>query len=297
MTAVITVPASLDEQSFEQVIEQIAPLPADAKILVDARHTRWADPFGLAALLTLAQSRAEKPDFAPPEIGDTASYWARANFFRYAEELYNIRGVAPRARVGGESDVLLELTPVSRADDVHAVVERIQSKAAQILTSKLHLESRAVMGFSMSLSEACQNIVEHAGRGGWVMVQAYHWKKRLQRHVVVIAVCDAGMGFRNSLETSRARALADRWDDAIALETGVINGVSRFQDPGRGQGLRGIRGWVQRFKGKFTVRSGSARMVPVPAAWDEDIPRQDTLPFFPGAQLQMIIAEKLPGDE
>ena len=34
MTTVITVPPSLDDHSFEQVLEQLAPLPPDAKILV-----------------------------------------------------------------------------------------------------------------------------------------------------------------------------------------------------------------------------------------------------------------------
>ena len=60
MTTVITVPPSLDDQSIEQVLEQLAPLPADARILVDARHARWASPYGLTALLALAQTRAER---------------------------------------------------------------------------------------------------------------------------------------------------------------------------------------------------------------------------------------------
>ena len=84
MTDVITLPASLDEQSFESVIEQLAPLADDAKLLVDARHCRFATPYGLTALLCLAQTRAEKADFAPPEDDQVASYWARSGFFRYA---------------------------------------------------------------------------------------------------------------------------------------------------------------------------------------------------------------------
>ena len=47
VTSVITVPPSLDDHSFEQVLEQLAAVPPDAKILVDARHTRWASPYGL----------------------------------------------------------------------------------------------------------------------------------------------------------------------------------------------------------------------------------------------------------
>src|SRR5690606_27296274 len=101
---------------------------------------------------------------APPEDADVKSYWARSSFFRYAEELYNLRGTIPK-RAQADSDVLLEVTPIAKSEDVHEVVERVRERATHILTHKLGLETRATMGFAMSLSEACQNIVEHAGRG------------------------------------------------------------------------------------------------------------------------------------
>jgi anti-sigma regulatory factor (Ser/Thr protein kinase) len=293
VTAVITVPASLDEQSFEQVLEQVVPLAPDVKILVDARHTRFATPYGLTGLLCLAQSRAEKPDFAPPSDDDVKSYWARSAFFRYAEELYTLRGPVPRARASQDSDVLLEVTPIAKSEDVHEVVERVRERATHILTHKLRLEARATMGFAMSLSEACQNIVEHAGRGGWVGVQVYNWaKRRVGRQVVVISVADAGQGFRRSLDTARVRAIAgDRWNDGEALEAAVTQGYSRHTESGRGQGLKGIKGYVHRHVGRLSIRSGSARMTIVPP-WDDSPAREDELPAFPGAQLQIIIPER-----
>ena len=291
MTTVINVPPSLDDHSFEQVLEQVAPLPGDARILVDARHTRWASPYGLTALLTLAQTRAERPAFAVPELDDTISYWARAGFFRFAEQLYELHGHVPK-KSGGDSNVLLEITPVNRSEDVHEVVGRIQQKAQQILSHELHIDAKATVGFAMTLSEVCQNIVEHAGRGGWVMVQTYRWLKRLGRRVVVIAVCDAGLGFRQSLESAPGKTFGDRWDDAAALEEAVIRGVSRFRDPGRGQGLAGVRRYVGRWEGKLSVRSGTARIAIVPA-WDDDPPLVEDLPDFPGAQLQVTIPERV----
>ncbi|HEX7020820.1 MAG TPA: hypothetical protein VF159_12455, partial [Gemmatimonadaceae bacterium] len=68
MTTVINVPASLDDQSFEQVLDQVAAAPPDAKLFVDARHARWASPYGLTALLALAQTREERPILAVPEL-------------------------------------------------------------------------------------------------------------------------------------------------------------------------------------------------------------------------------------
>lgn len=292
MTTVINVPPSLDDATFEQVLSQLAPLPPDSKVLVDARHVRWASPYGLAGLLTLAQTRAERPAFAGPETEETASYWARTGFYRHAEELFELVGAVPRTRGTGESDVLLEITPIVRSDDVHDVVGRIQQKAQQMLVKELSLDVKATMGFAMTLSEACQNIVEHAGRGGWVAVQIYRWQKRLGRRVVVIAVCDAGVGFRRSLETAQGRPRSDRWDDAMALEEAVIRGVSRFRDPGRGQGLAGVRRYVGRWDGKLSVRSGTARISIVPS-WDDDVPLEEGLAPFPGAQMQITIPERV----
>ena len=292
MTTVVNVPPSLDDQSFEDVLRQLAPLSADAKILIDTRHVRWASPYGLVALLTLAQSRSERMSLAVPDLEDTASYWARAGFFRQAEELYDLHGVYPKRAGGGaaDSNVLLEITAVGKSEDVHDVVGRIQQKAQQMLR-ELQLDAKATVGFAMTLSEVCQNIVEHAGRGGWVMVQTYRWTKRLGRRVVVIAVADAGVGFRQSLESAPGKQHGDRWDDAAALEDAVIRGASRFRDPGRGQGLAGVRRYLGRWEGKLAVRSGTARIAIVPH-WDDDVPLAEHLPPFPGAQVQVTIPER-----
>lgn len=294
MTQVITVPPSLDDFTFEQVLDQVAALPADAKLLVDARHVRWASPYGLTALLTLAQTRDERPTLAVPELDETLSYWARAAFFQHAESLYDLTGSYPKRRDSGESNVLLEITPVAKSDDVHDVVGRVQERAQQIIKTELKLESKAIIGFAMTLSEICQNIIEHAGRGGWVAVQSYRWTKRLGRRVVVIAVCDAGLGFRRSLESMPGHLPSARWDDAAALEEAVIRGVSRFRDRGRGQGLAGARNYVGRWNGKLSVRSGTARISIVPS-WDDDLPLAEGLAPFPGAQVQVIIPEAVPG--
>jgi len=293
VTSVITVPPSLDDHSFEQVVEQLASVPPDGKLVVDARHTRWSSPYGLTALLTLGQSRVERASFTVPDNEETASYWARTGFFKHADDLFELHGSVPKAR-GGESSVLLEITAVTKSEDVHDVVGRIQQKAQQILSKELNIDAKATVGFAMTLSEVCQNIVEHAGRGGYVAVQTYTWRKRLGRRVVVIAVCDAGLGFRQSLESAPGRVRSDRWDDAEALEEAVVRGVSRFRDPGRGQGLAGVRRYVGRWDGKVSVRSGTAKIAIVPS-WDDDVPLSEKLAPFPGSQVQVTIPERVSG--
>lgn len=291
MTTVITVPPSLDDATFEQILDPLSRLAPDDKLLLDARHARWASPYGLTALLTLAQTRLSRPAFAVPEASDTVSYWARTGFFSHAADLFELKGSVPRGRQN-ESSVLLEITPVVGSEDVHTVVEKVQQKAQAILVNELKLDAAATMRFTMALSETCQNIVEHAQRGGWVAVQTYRWQKRLGRRVVVIAVCDAGIGFKASLESAPGRPRSDRWDDGMALEEAVMRGVTRFRDSGRGQGLAGVRRFIAKWDGKFAVRSGTARLAIMPT-WDEDVPLTENLPAFPGSQIQITIPERV----
>jgi anti-sigma regulatory factor (Ser/Thr protein kinase) len=296
VTRVVEVPAQFDDRTFDQFARSYGT-PRGERLLFDAHATQWASPYGLVALLAaghlLAEESSERPLLTIPSDRDVARYWTRTGFFKYAAECFELHGKVPRVPVSTESDVLLEVTPVRGADDVHGVVARIQERAAQILGHELGLEAQATMGFAMALSEACQNIVEHAGTSGWVAVQTYSWRRKLGRRVVVIAVADAGVGFRRSLEAMQARRFGDRWGDATALEAALIQGVSRFRDPGRGQGLAGIRRYVKRWTGKLSVRSGSARIAIVPP-WDDDVPLTDGLPPFPGSQVLIIIPAQQP---
>ena len=291
MTHVIDVPQVFDERSFDQFAAGFAAAGAASRVLVDAHATEWASPAGLVGLICAGQAlvarTGTKPLLTAPADREVSHYWARAGFFAHAADLFEIHGTVPRVKPNPERNVLLEVTPVTVADDVHAVVGRIQERSAAILTSELGLEPKATLGFGMALSEACQNIVEHAGTGGWVAVQTYSWRT-LGRRVVVIAVGDAGVGFRHTLEATQAKRYGDRWGDATALEAALVHGVSRFRDPGRGQGLAGIRRYLDRWHGKISIRSGTARIAMVPA-WERDEPLRDGLPNFPGAQVQLVV--------
>lgn len=300
MTRIVEIPSSLDDRSFEQFAESLkADQPDLPRALFDARAVQWASPFGLVGLLTAGQwwqeQRRERPLFTVPAQDDVVRYWARAGFFREAGELFEIHGKVPKVKVEEQSDVLLGVTPIRQSEDVHTVVGMIQERASRMLTEKLGLVASSAMGFSVSLSEACQNIVEHAGTGGWVSVHAYNYRRRLGRKLVVIAVSDGGIGFRRSLEGEQSRRYGERWGDGAALEAAVIHNVSRFRDPGRGQGLAGIKRYLARWEGKLSIRSGTARIAIVPQ-WDEDVPLADHLAYFPGSQLQVTIPSAQTAD-
>lgn len=254
MSRVVEIPTLLDDRSFEQFATSFAAGPITDRMVFDARPAQWASPFGLIGMLTAAQAVKEAggplPQFTVPQAEDVRRYWARAGFFQHAAELFEIHGKVPRQKPDDQSEVLLAVTPVRASEDVHAVVGKIQAGAARILHGELGLEATSTMGFAMALSEACQNIVEHAGTGGWVAVHAYRFRRKLGRKVAVIAVSDGGIGFRRSLEPTQARRFGERWGDAVALEAAVIQHTSRFRDPGRGQGMPGIKRYLTRWSGK-----------------------------------------------
>ncbi len=296
---VISAPASLDERHFDALVEGLGTEGAE-RVLVDARHTRWVDPFGMLALLALgeiARRRGESAVLQLPDDAEVVSYLGRMGFFELAEEMYEIHGPARRKRTeSGSSDVLLEITSVRSYDDVHDVVERVNERGQTILTTQLHYPRAQALQFTAMLSEVCQNIVDHAEGLGWVATQSYTWQKRLGgRRVVVIAVMDLGIGFRASLASAHAARFVDRWNDATALEQAFMHGLNRFHDPHRGQGLQQIRKNAGRWAGRVSIRSGTARITEVPD-WDDAPPLEDGLPYFPGSQIGIILPARLESD-
>jgi anti-sigma regulatory factor (Ser/Thr protein kinase) len=221
------------------------------------------------------------------EGAEVTTYLARMRFFEAAETVFDLDVKSPR-RSWSSSDVLLEVTPISTNTDVHAVVDRVQQQAGAILSKTLDYPASAVVQFSVILSEVCQNIIEHADATGWVSAQAYNWAKRLGRQVLIISVADVGTGFKGSLADTHATRFGDRWGDATALEAAFIHGLTRFPDSGRGQGIQQIRKQVRRWDGAISVRSGTARIADVPE-WDDALPLEENLPFFPGAQINIVL--------
>jgi hypothetical protein len=290
MTSVVSVPPTLDEAAFDAIVAESQTI-GEVRILLDARHVRWVDPFGMLGLLAFGQKALREGKRAllhAPESPEVSSYLSRMGFFEQADELFDLHGGPRVSRAGGPSSVLLEITPIRSHHDVHGVIDHLQERAGTILTERLAF-SRAESGmFSMVLSEVCQNIIEHAEDGGWVGIQTYNWARRLGRPVVQIAVMDLGIGFRGSLAKEHSARFGERWSDATALEAAFIHHATRFRDPGRGQGLRQIRRSVSRWEGKISIRSGTARFADVPE-WD-DAPRVQTeLAPFPGAQIQILL--------
>lgn len=293
---VIRVPSSLDYSTVDSVFRQCAQV-TEGKALFDAGYLRFVDPQGLVGLLSagalLKRRLGQAPHLRLPRQTKVLGYLARIHFLRQARPFFSMQTRHPR-ELAASSDVLLEITPVTTNSDVHAVVDRLQTRAGTILTRTLGYPLVTVVQFSVVLSEVCQNIIEHADAPGWVAAQAYYWAKRRERWVLVIAVSDLGRGFRESLAAEHAGRFGKRWADGTALEAAFLHGVTRFRDLGRGQGIQQIRRQVRRWDGLISIRSGTARIADVPE-WDDTPALEQGLSRFPGAQINIVLPAKQRG--
>ena len=290
---VVEVPASLDYRNVEAVHEQI-DASGRGPVLFDARRLRWTDPNGMLLLLGAGRAlaaRGSRPRLSLPGDPEVVGYLDRMGFYRAATEVFDFADRRSRRRRAA-SDVLLEITSVATNADVHDVVDRVQSRASAILSRTLRYPVSSVVQFCVVLSEVCQNIIEHADAPGWVAAQAYNWKRRLGRQVAVIAVSDLGRGFRASLHDEHAARFGDRWGDATALEAAFLLGLTRFPDTGRGQGIQQIRKQIGRWNGMLSIRSGTARIADNPD-WSSRPPLEEGLAAFPGAQINIILPERM----
>ncbi|MDH3298239.1 MAG: ATP-binding protein [Gemmatimonadota bacterium] len=292
MSRVVTVPEEMDNRGFEELLVSLdeAFEEGSDRILLNAKHVRWVSPYGLIGLLAVGRVILDRTGNAPsieaPESRDVRSYWDFMGFWQAAVGIFDVPSVPPR--IFGPHDALLEITSIRSHRDVHSVVERVRERAASILEKRLHYPKAAVIQFSVMLSEVCQNIIEHSDADGWVCAQTYHYRERLGREVLMLAVMDVGVGFQGSLAAEHARRYGESWSSATALEAALLYGESRFRDPGRGQGLQAIRRQVDRWGGELAIRSGNAQIALVPD-WDDLPPMQRDLPSFPGAQILIVM--------
>ncbi len=291
---VIEIQRSFDYRNIEDLYRQI-DIDRPGPVLFDLRRLRWIDPNGMLSILAAGRVAAQAgsaPRISLPDQVEITSYLDRMGFHQAAREVFEFGAGSKWRRRPRASDVLLEITPVTKNSDVHQVVDRVQSRAGAILSNTLGYPASAVVPFSVILSEVCQNIIEHAGRPGWVAAQAYNWKRRLGRQVAVISVVDIGRGFRASLEDEHASRFGERWGDVAALEAAFLMGLTRFPDTGRGQGIQQIRKQVGRWNGLLSIRSGTARIADTPD-WSSKPPLEEDLRPFPGAQINIILPERV----
>jgi anti-sigma regulatory factor (Ser/Thr protein kinase) len=275
--------SQLTEETFETTLHTF--IRSDQ---IDLRGVTFIDPYGMVGLLEIGELcllEDIKKTVLLPRSSEVLLYLERMGFFSHAKRYFSLDPMQPPATGRyGESDVLLEITPIERAGDIHYIVGRVHDRAQSILVNHLRYDDRTINGFIVALSEICQNIVEHSENKGFVGIQKYRFPS-LGKNIVKIAVMDAGIGFRKSL-SSRFKLKGD----LEAIEKALLHGASRHEDEGRGHGLAAVRRFVDQWQGKLSIRSGTARLSIIPT-WARGREQEKNLAFFPGSQVNIILPE------
>ncbi len=258
---------------------------------IDLRDVSFIDPYGMLGLLEIGELcmlEDVRKTILLPRSDEVCRYLDRLNFFTYAKSYFSLEHtstVSPRKyQSTSDSDVLLEITPIEKSNDIHFIVGKVRDRAQAILATHLRYDERAINGFIVALSEVCQNIIEHSENKGFVGIQKYRYQS-LGKNIVKIAVMDVGIGFRKSL--------ANRFklkSDFEAIDKALLHGASRYEDEGRGHGLAGVRKFVTEWQGKLSIRSGTARLSLIPQ-WARGSEQQRNLTFFPGSQINIMLPE------
>lgn len=276
----------ITEETFEQVLHRLKKSSE-----IDLQEVSFIDPYGMVGLLEIGEIYKPKDNrklLHLPESEEVLRYLERMNFFKIAPRYFTFEPSKPQISEkylrSSYSDVLLEITPIEKSDDIHFIVGKVKDRANAILTRHLQYDERAINGFIVSLSEVCQNIIEHSETKGFVGIQKYHFQN-MEKNVVKIAVMDTGIGFRKSL--SERFSLKSDFD---SIEKALLHGASRYADEGRGQGLAAVRRFVNQWNGKLSIRSGTAKLSIIPEwAWGKE--KEHKLTHFPGAQVNILLPE------
>ena len=276
----------ITEETFEKTLQSFIRSEQ-----IDLRDVSFIDPYGMLGLLEIGELcvlEDVKKTILLPQSGEVCAYLERMDFFTYANRYFNLEYSAPdlsgQYHRSPDSDVLLEITPIEKSNDIHAIVSRVRDRAQAILVNHLHYDDRAVNNFIVALSEVCQNVTEHSENKGFVGIQKYRFQS-MNKNVVKIAVMDVGIGFRKSLSgrfTLRS--------DLDAIEQALLHGASRYEDEGRGHGLAAVRRFVDQWQGKLSIRSGTARLSLIPP-WARGKAKEKNLIAFPGSQINILLPE------
>ncbi|MCF6149412.1 MAG: sensor histidine kinase [Candidatus Kuenenia sp.] len=276
----------ITEDTFEKILHTFREAQE-----INLQDVTFIDPYGMVGILEfgefLKSNDIQKALFLP-ESEEVLKYLERMDFFRFASGYYILKPPKPQISQkyvrSSYSDVLLEITPIQKSDDIHFIVGKVKNRAHAILTNHLHYDERAINSFIVALSEVCQNILEHSETKGFVGIQKYHFQN-INKNVVKIAVMDIGIGFRMSL--SERFSLKN---DLEAIKKALLHGASRHTEKGRGHGLAAVRRFVNQWNGKLSIRSGTARLSIIPAwAWGRE--KEPHLTHFPGTQINILLPE------
>jgi len=249
--------------------------------LVDLSRVRSLDSFGVVLLAIEARRAEQSGGFLRvllPQDDVGRRLVGRSGLVPLVATASRADGPWPDDRGG---PALIEVVEVGEEKGIGRLVDAL----ADALLRRFPLGEAGTRLLSGAMLELLQNIPQHAlpvgsGAPPWGLAALQEFEDHLH-----LAVADQGVGLRGSLATN---ARFTELDDRQALEAVLVEGVSRFDRPGRGGALRRIRELLLRNAGKLLVRSGSGVLVQADVEWEVG-----AVCPFPGVQVSVRLPRRL----
>ncbi len=136
----------ITEEAFERILYYSGNAAA-----IDLRDATFVDPYGMISILELGEyacSKRIKKNLYLPESEDILKYLERMDFFPFAERVFELTPAKPiiqgKFLRSVDTDVLLEITPIVKSDDIHFVVGKVRERSHSILARHLHYDEHAI---------------------------------------------------------------------------------------------------------------------------------------------------------
>ena len=250
---------------------------------ISLRDLEFIDPLGLILVLTYLRYYSlvlPKLFLYLPRNYQVRAYLLRSGFLQAAQEYAVFLPAQKPADLIARRDEtwLIPLTRFSLEDDVPQLIKNFMTSMHRLMAADARELSQDQLYFCTLLSELCQNIPQHSEDEGFVAAQVYRRKEGRQLH---IALGDLGIGLRGSL--SKKHDLMSKDEEEI-IRYALTQGVSASKEVGRGLGLAQVIKSLQRFNGKFILRSGSGFLEE-----SSKYGQFSQSSFFPGVQIALIL--------
>lgn len=211
------------------------------------------------------------PVVAPPRFDPRHVRAAEPGAYLALTLLAAYHGVEP-PRLPVPPDALIAPLRVADALDAFALFEVVSGALFFERMAKLGWGQADARALSSVVRELARNAMEHAGAPAWVA----GW--RTDTGELRLAVADSGMGMAGSLGMENERD---------ALLQVLVQGRGRWNEPGRGQGLKRVGEMVGRLGGRMRVRSRTVALEGTPPWRDAAV--QGQLAYLPGFQVEVTV--------
>jgi anti-sigma regulatory factor (Ser/Thr protein kinase) len=260
--------------TFETIEEVLSYVYVDGGRVLDLSAVRFVDPYALLILdLAVRHGRETgKPlQVQWPATPKIRRWMTQMRFFA------DIRVAAPPSDLPAADEALQPIVHIDREENVSHLVDSFEQRLAR----RYPIDEDPRRRFTRILFELFQNIPQHSNATGDILDPHGIAAMQDDEDAIHLAIADKGMGLRRSLGL---RSGIGRLSDRDSIRSIVLDGLSRFEDPGRGQELQRIVRLVRKWEGAIAIRSGSALLYQSETGGD----LFDVAPF-PGVQIALRI--------